>query len=50
MSELDEERREYLIRALSENQIFITTTDIDESLTRAYPDAKIIHVEDGEIV
>ena len=50
MSELDEERREYLIRALSENQIFITTTDIDESLTRAYPDAKIIHVEAGEIV
>lgn len=50
MSELDEERREYLIRALSENQIFITTTDIDDSLMRAYPDAKIIHVEDGKIV
>ncbi|MBR2546624.1 MAG: DNA replication/repair protein RecF [Eubacterium sp.] len=50
MSELDEERREYLIRALSENQIFITTTDIDDSLMRAYPDAKIIRVEEGRIV
>ena len=47
MSELDEERREYLIRALSENQIFITTTDIDDSLMRAYPDAKIIKIEHG---
>lgn len=50
MSELDEERREYLIRALSENQIFITTTDIDDSLMRAYSDAKIIRVENGKIV
>ena len=50
MSELDEERREYLIRALSENQIFITTTDIDESLVRAYPDAKIIKIREGKTV
>ena len=50
MSELDEERREYLIRALSENQIFITTTDIDESLMRAYPDAKVIRIENGKVV
>jgi len=49
MSELDEERREYLIRAFSENQIFITCTDIDESLMRAYPEAKIIRVENGRI-
>ena len=47
MSELDEERREYLIRALHENQIFITTTDIDDSLMRAYPDAKIIKIKEG---
>ena len=50
MSELDEERREYLIRALTDNQIFITTTDIDDSLMRAYPEAKIIHVDNGTIV
>ena len=50
MSELDEERREYLIRALSENQIFITTTDIDDSLVRAYPEAKIIKVNAGKIL
>ena len=50
MSELDPERREYLIRSLSDNQIFITTTDIDDSLMRAYPDAKIIKIEDGKAV
>ena len=50
MSELDEERREYLIRALSENQIFITTTDIDDSLMKAYPDAKIIRINEGNII
>lgn len=50
MSELDEERREYLIRALSCNQIFITTTDIDDSLIKAYPDAKIIKISEGKIV
>lgn len=50
MSELDPERREYLIRALSENQIFITATDIDDSLLRAYPDAKIIRIEAGKAV
>ena len=50
MSELDEERREYLIRALSENQIFITTTDIDDSLIKAYPDAKIIRISEGNII
>ena len=50
MSELDEERREYLIRALTENQIFITTTDIDDSLIKAYPDAKIIRVSEGNII
>ena len=50
MSELDPERREYLIRALTDNQIFITGTDIDDSLMRAYPDAKIIRISSGKIV
>ena len=50
MSELDEERREYLIRALSENQIFITATDIDDSLMRAYPEAEIIKIKEGKRV
>ncbi len=48
MSELDEERREYLIRALRGNQLFITATDVDESLTGSYPEAKIIKIENGK--
>lgn len=50
MSELDPTRREYLIRALSENQVFITSTEIDEGLLKAYPDAKIITVKKGTVV
>ena len=50
MSELDPTRREYLIRALSENQVFITSTEIDEGLLRAYPDAKIIRIKEGQVV
>jgi DNA replication and repair protein RecF len=49
MSELDEERREYLIRALSGNQLFITATDIDQGLLESYPEAKIIRIEKGKI-
>jgi DNA replication and repair protein RecF len=50
MSELDEERREYLIRALSGNQLFITATDIDEGLIESYPQAKIIKIEKGKTI
>lgn len=49
MSELDIERQEYLIKTLKENQLFITTTDLDEKLFTAFPDAKIIYVESGKI-
>ncbi len=50
MSELDIERQEYLIKTLKNNQLFITTTDIDEKLLKSFPDAKIIYVEKGKIV
>lgn len=50
MSELDSMRREYLIRALRNNQIFITTTDIDEGMAAAYDKAKIIQIENGKII
>lgn len=49
MSELDIERQEYLIKTLKENQLFITTTDIDQKLMESFPDAKIIYVDQGKI-
>ena len=49
MSELDIERQEYLIKTLKENQLFITTTDIDEKLLSSFPEAKIIYVDQGKI-
>ena len=49
MSELDIQRQEYLIKTLKENQLFITTTDLDEKLFEAFPDAKVIYVEGGKI-
>ena len=49
MSELDEERREYLVKALSNNQLFITATDIDQGLVESYPTAKILTIANGKI-
>ena len=47
MSELDEERRAYLVMSLSENQMFITGTDIDEGILEMYEEPKVIRVENG---
>lgn len=49
MSELDIERQKYLIKTLKENQLFITTTDIDDNLIKSFPGAKIMYVEKGKI-
>ena len=49
MSELDLHRQEYLIKTLKENQLFITTTDIDDKLRASFPQAKQIYVEKGKI-
>ena len=49
MSELDQVRREYLVRTLSNNQLFITATDVDEGLLAAYPDARILRIEAGRV-
>ena len=49
MSELDVERQEYLIKTLKENQIFITTADIDRQLLSSFPEAKLIQIENGTI-
>lgn len=50
MSELDKDRRRYLIGALSKNQIFITATDVDEEIRKHYPEAKIIEIRNGKIM
>ncbi len=50
MSELDIERQEYLIKTLKENQLFITTTDLDKKLFEAFPEAKVIYIDSGKIV
>lgn len=50
MSELDLQRQEYLIKTLKNNQLFITTTDIDEKLLHSFPEARKIYVEHGKII
>lgn len=50
MSELDEERRTYLVGTLQDNQLFITTTDIDDEIRANYPEAKILSIEDGKVI
>lgn len=35
---------------MKDNQLFITTTDIDEKLLASFPGAKQIYVENGKII
>lgn len=49
MSELDLERQEYLIKSLSEMQLFITTTEIPDILKEKQADGKLFYVENGKI-
>ncbi|MDD5921700.1 MAG: DNA replication/repair protein RecF [Eubacteriales bacterium] len=49
MSELDQGRREYLVRALERNQIFITATDVDKEVLNAYPAARVFAVREGTV-
>lgn len=49
MSELDVERQKYLITTLASNQVFVTTTDLDEKILNSFPTAKIIDVENGNV-
>lgn len=50
MSELDEERRKYLVRTLSGTQLFITMTDVDPDILEMVGEAKIILIENGKCV
>ena len=49
MSELDLERQEYLVKTLSDVQLFITTTEIPKSLTKKFPDFTSYNIEKGKI-
>jgi len=49
MSELDYERQEYLIKALSDNQLFITQTEFPEMLKEKFEDGIIYNVSNGKI-
>ena len=50
MSELDLERQEFLVRTLSDIQLFITTTEIPDLLLKKFPDYRVYRVENGKIV
>ena len=49
MSELDATRQEFLIKSLSEIQLFITTTEITEALTEVSKKGKIYNIEKGMV-
>ncbi len=49
MSELDMERQEYLVRTLSNVQLFITTTEIPEILIKKFSNYTTFNVEGGRI-
>ena len=47
MSELDINRQEFLIKALEGCQLFITTTEMPDSLIKKFPNRSEFHVENG---
>ena len=49
MSELDQTRQEFLIRSLSDIQLFITSTEITENLKDVVSKGKIYKIEEGNI-
>lgn len=49
MSELDLERQEFLVRTLSDIQLFLTTTEIPDLLLKKFPDYRVYRVENGKI-
>ena len=49
MSELDFERQEFLVKTLSDVQLFITTTEIPEILTEKLPKGNTYYVEKGKV-
>lgn len=49
LSELDEERQNYLINSLSNIQLFITSAELSEKVKRTLPEGKTFYVENGHV-
>lgn len=49
LSELDHERQSFLINSLEEVQLFITTTEISEELSKTLPDGFTFFVDQGSV-
>ena len=49
LSELDNDRQNFLIHSLGGNQLFITTTDISGKVARQLPEGKVFKITAGEI-
>lgn len=49
LSELDEERQNYLINSLSEVQLFITSAELSEKVKSTLPEGKTFYVDNGNI-
>lgn len=49
LSELDNDRQNYLIHSLGGNQLFITTTDISGKVARQLPEGKVFKITKGEV-
>ena len=49
LSELDEERQQYLINSLSNIQMFITSAELSEKVKSKLPEGKTFFVENGHI-
>ena len=48
MSELDATRQEYLIKTLKNNQLFVTTTNMDEKILKEFEGAKVFNICKGK--
>lgn len=49
LSELDNDRQNYLIHSLGGNQLFITTTDISGKVARQLPEGKVFKIVSGHV-
>lgn len=50
LSELDQERQNFLIRSLSDTQIFITTTEISQQAIESLGEIRYFNIENGKII
>ena len=50
MSELDADRQEFLIYTMKKNQLFITTTELDQNIKDKFDELKIFYIENGTLI